>query len=97
MKKITESLKFRDATYPQLKKLPTGVYLVKQQPYSGQKRMGGIYSAHFANGKIITLYAGNSNRSARKNALREVNGLLREVNLIYGNEACQQQYKAVLN
>ncbi len=96
MKLKTFQLKFRTAVVPQLRRLPAGVRLVEQLPCADSHGVGGKYAAFTKGGHLITLYAGNSKRVARKRALGELNTLLLNVNLIMGQEATMRQYRQAI-
>ena len=95
MQTITENLKFRQAKYPQLKKLPNGVRLVVQD---GHELKTGIkkYCTLLKSGNLILIGAGNSKKSARRNSLEELNRKLRMENLIWGNSCDKNNYLKVI-
>lgn len=79
METITEQLAFREAVYPQRKRLPKGMRFVKQ---SGT----GLYCSFASNGSLITINSGASVKGAKQLALAEINRKYRLQNLIHGNQ-----------
>lgn len=91
MKTITENLKLRTATYPQLSRLPKGVRLIIQD---GHEFKRGIkkYCSVLKNGIVILVGAGNSIKEARVNSLIELNRKLKQENLVWGNNCKMKTY-----
>jgi len=84
---ITEQLKFREISYPQLKRLPNNTKFVKQS--------GGFGYAFFTpTGTLIDTDRSNL-RKSKKIALQRLNGRLREVALIWNNPTTEQFLEAI--
>jgi len=69
---VTEQLKFREAVYPQLIKLPKGTRFVKQGGFPEIR-----YCAYTLRGNLIAINLGNSIKVAKKNTLNVLNKKLR--------------------
>lgn len=96
MKTVTTQLKFGEVQYPQLLRLPKGVYLVKQDGYPEIKSIKK-YAVFLKSGKMITAMGGNSVRAARNSALERLNYELGMVKLTYGSLASIEDYKKVIS
>lgn len=92
----TEELKMRTIRYPQILRLPNGTHFVLQ---NGYRHNGSIdkYSSFSKAGRLFVVSAGNSLKAARKNTLDHINHELRNVNLVWGDDAPKSEYARVLN